>query len=93
MEQAAQDLSVISCVATRVGRVRVAPIEIANALSGPLDGVLGAETLSSFDIDLDLPGRRVTLYQGQSCAAAAPQRCLKRSSTRPRFSVVTAAAP
>ena len=53
-------------------RVRVAPIEIVNALSGPLDGVLGADTLSSFDIDLDLPGRRVTLYRGQSCAAASP---------------------
>src|SRR5580692_12285523 len=53
-------------------RVRVAPIEIVNALSGPLDGVLGADTLSSFDIDLDLPGRRMTLYQGQSCAAASP---------------------
>ena len=26
-----------------------------NALSGPLDGVLGTDTLSSFDIDLDLP--------------------------------------
>src|SRR5580704_13495907 len=35
-------------------RVRVAPIEIVNALSGPLDGVLGTDTLSSFDIDLDL---------------------------------------
>jgi predicted aspartyl protease len=41
-------------------------------LSGPLDGVLGADTPSSFDIDLDLPGRRMTLYQGQSCAAASP---------------------
>jgi hypothetical protein len=27
-----------------------------NALSGPLDGVLGADILRSFDIDLDLPG-------------------------------------
>jgi predicted aspartyl protease len=53
-------------------RVRVGPIEIVNALSGPLDGVLGADILHSFDIDLDLPGRRMTLYQGQSCAAASP---------------------
>src|SRR5580704_13590172 len=53
-------------------RVRVAPIEIVNALSGPLDGVLGTDTLSSFDIDLDLPRRRMTLYQGQSCAIAYP---------------------
>src|SRR5271166_6143254 len=53
-------------------RVRVAPIEIVNDSTGPLDGVLGADTLSSFDIDLDLPGRRMILYRGQSCAAAAP---------------------
>jgi predicted aspartyl protease len=53
-------------------RVREAPIEIVNALSGPLDGVLGADTLSSFDIDLDPPGRRMTLYRGQSCALASP---------------------
>ena len=26
--------------------------EIVNALPGPLDGVLGANTLSSFDLDL-----------------------------------------
>jgi hypothetical protein len=37
-------------------RVRVGPIEIVNALSGPLDGVLGADILRSFDIDLDLTG-------------------------------------
>jgi hypothetical protein len=43
-----------------------------NALSGPLDGVLGADILRSFDIDLDLPERRMTLYQGQGCAAASP---------------------
>jgi predicted aspartyl protease len=53
-------------------RVRVGPIEIVNALSGLLDGLLGADILRSFDIDLDLPGRRMTLYQGQSCAAASP---------------------
>jgi hypothetical protein len=53
-------------------RVRVGPIEIVNALSGLLDGLLGSDILRSFDIDLDLPGRRMTLYQGQSCAAASP---------------------
>jgi predicted aspartyl protease len=53
-------------------KVRVGPIEIVNALSGPLDGVLGADILHSFDIDLDLPERRMILYQGQSCASASP---------------------
>jgi predicted aspartyl protease len=53
-------------------RIRVAPIEIENDSTGPLDGVLGADTLSSFDIDLDLPGRRMIIYREQSCAPAAP---------------------
>jgi predicted aspartyl protease len=53
-------------------RVRVAPIDIASPFSGPLDGVLGADTLSSFDLDLDLPGHRMTLYDRQTCAGAAP---------------------
>ena len=36
-------------------RVRVASLNMPSVFSGPLDGVLGADTLSSFDIDLDLP--------------------------------------
>lgn len=62
----------IGGVEARRRTVRVAPIEIVNDATGPLDGVLGADTLSSFDIDLDLPGRRMILYREQSCAAAAP---------------------
>jgi predicted aspartyl protease len=53
-------------------RVRVAPVNVASVFSGPLDGVLGADTLSSFDVDLDLPGHRVVLYQKQTCPDAAP---------------------
>jgi clan AA aspartic protease (TIGR02281 family) len=53
-------------------RVRVAQLYVASAYSMPLDGVLGADTLSSFDVDLDLPGHRMLLYQRQRCADAAP---------------------
>jgi len=53
-------------------RVRVAPVNVASVFSGPLDGVLGADTLSSFDVDLDLPGHRMVLYEKQTCPGAAP---------------------
>ena len=53
-------------------RVRVAPISVASVFSGPLDGVLGADSLNSFDIDLDLPNNRITFYRRQACPAAAP---------------------
>ena len=53
-------------------RVRVAPVNVANVFSGPLDGVLGADSLSSFDIDLDLPGHRMIFYEKQTCPDAGP---------------------
>ena len=53
-------------------RVRVAPVNVAPVFSGPLDGVLGADSLSSFDVDLDLPGHRMVLYGKHTCPGAAP---------------------
>jgi len=53
-------------------RVRVAPLNMPSVFSGPLDGVLGADTLSSFDVDLDLPRHRMVFYGKQSCPNAAP---------------------
>jgi predicted aspartyl protease len=53
-------------------RVRVASLNMPSVFSGPLDGVLGADTLSSFDIDLDLPHHRMVFYGKQSCPGAAP---------------------
>jgi len=53
-------------------RVRVAPLNMPSVFSGPLDGVLGADTLSSFDVDLDLPHHRMVFYGKQSCPSAAP---------------------
>ena len=53
-------------------RVRVAPVDVASMFTGPLDGVLGVDTLSSFDVDLDLPGHRMVLYSRQTCPQASP---------------------
>jgi predicted aspartyl protease len=53
-------------------RVRVAALNMPSVFSGPLDGVLGADTLSSFDIDLDLAQHRLVFYTKQSCPSAVP---------------------
>jgi predicted aspartyl protease len=53
-------------------RVRVAPVNVSAIFAGPLDGVVGADTLSSFDVDLDLPHYRMILYQRQTCPDAKP---------------------
>ena len=52
-------------------RIRVAPVNMPN-LPRRLDGVFGADSLSSFDIEFDLPHRRMVLYGQQICAGAAP---------------------
>lgn len=53
-------------------RVRVAAVNISSVFSGPLDGVLGADTLSNFDIELNIPQHRMSFYTKQTCSAAAP---------------------
>jgi predicted aspartyl protease len=53
-------------------RVLVAPVKVANIFPTPLDGLLGADSLSDFDIDLDLPRHQMTFYQSQTCETAAP---------------------
>jgi predicted aspartyl protease len=53
-------------------RVLVGSVTMSTAFSGQLDGLLGADALSDFDIDLDLPHRRMTFYEEQSCSNAAP---------------------
>jgi clan AA aspartic protease (TIGR02281 family) len=53
-------------------RVRVASVNMPSVFSGPLDGLLGADSLSTFDIDLDLPHHRMVFYAKQSCPGAAP---------------------
>jgi hypothetical protein len=49
-----------------------APVNVPAVFIGPLDGVVGADTPSSFDVDLDLPHYRMILYQRQACPDAKP---------------------
>ena len=47
-------------------RARVATVALPANLSN-VDGVLGADVLSRFDLDLDLPNRRMLLYEKGIC--------------------------
>ncbi len=52
-------------------RVRVTSVNVPSFV-GPLDGVLGADVLDDFDVDLDLPHHRMAFYTKQSCPNAGP---------------------
>jgi predicted aspartyl protease len=52
--------------------VVVAPVRTANVFSTPLDGLLGTDVLSDFDVELDLRRQSLALYQRQACPAAMP---------------------
>jgi predicted aspartyl protease len=53
-------------------RVVVASVTLTKIFSTPLDGLLGADVLSGFDIDLDLPHQRMVLYEKRSCPIGPP---------------------
>jgi len=53
-------------------RVLVAPVTMAQVFATPLDGLLGADILSDFDIDLDLAHHELKFYGKQTCPTAAP---------------------
>jgi predicted aspartyl protease len=36
------------------------------------DGLLGADILLAFDLDIDVPGRRLTIYRARPCAESRP---------------------
>lgn len=57
-----------------VGGVRIKPLPalLADAPAPPLDGVLGISVLVEFEVELDVPHRRVALYRARPCATAAP---------------------
>ncbi len=74
---------VVSSFAARVRRFELAGLSIPDhpvlatphPLSGPqgerVDGLLPALVLSAFDVDLDMPGRKMTLYGGAVCGDTA----------------------
>ncbi len=56
----------------RVDRIAFAPLSISNG-HGPLaDGLLGADILLAFDLDIDIPGHTLTLYRRRMCLWPAP---------------------
>jgi len=52
--------------------VRVAPIQLQRPQGEPPEGLLGADVLTGFDIDLDLPNNRMTLYRPRRCPDGGP---------------------
>lgn len=52
--------------------VLVGSVLLPGPAGKPLDGLLGADFLSSFEVDLDLAHSRLTLYDRLACALAAP---------------------
>ena len=53
-------------------RVLVAPVMMAQVFATPLDGLLGTDVISDFDIDLNLAHHELKLYEKQTCPTAAP---------------------
>jgi predicted aspartyl protease len=53
-------------------RVLVGSVSLPMVDDKPIDGLLGADFLSDFEVDLDLARRRVLLYQAPACPIAAP---------------------
>jgi hypothetical protein len=49
--------------------VTVGPLPVTAIAGRPIAGLLGRDFLSPFDLDLDLPGRRMTLYDVRGCGA------------------------
>ena len=49
----------------------VAPLPLTLTADPPLAGLLGANLLARFDVDLDIPARRIALYAARSCPAPA----------------------
>jgi predicted aspartyl protease len=53
-------------------RIAVASPTLPPSFLGPLDGVLGADSLSSFNVDIDLPRYRMILYEQSPCRDVVP---------------------
>ncbi len=45
---------------------------VAQALPPPIEGVLGINVLIGYELDLDVPHRRLVLYRARPCPAALP---------------------
>ena len=54
-------------------RVIVGPVSLPPVAGNPVDGLLGADFLADFEVDLDLVQRRVLLYQPPTCPITGPE--------------------
>jgi predicted aspartyl protease len=52
--------------------VPVVPVSLPKLPGGQPDGLLGADILSGYDVDLDLPHGMMTLYRARSCPDSKP---------------------
>jgi hypothetical protein len=52
--------------------VTVGPLPVTEVAGRPIGGLLGRDFLAPFDLDLDLPGHRLTLYDVRGCEALFP---------------------
>lgn len=52
--------------------VVVGPLALPGLDGRPIDGLIGTDVLSQYDVDLDLPNERMTLYRARPCAGARP---------------------
>ena len=55
-----------------VERVEVGTFPIPEIGGIQADGLLGADILLAFDLDIDLPARRLTIYRARPCADSRP---------------------
>ncbi|HXC91837.1 MAG TPA: retropepsin-like aspartic protease [Stellaceae bacterium] len=53
-------------------RVLVGPVSLPSVAGKPLDGLLGADFFTGFEVDLDLARRRIILYEPPPCPIDAP---------------------
>jgi predicted aspartyl protease len=55
-----------------VERVAVGTFPLPEIAGIQADGLLGADILLAFDLDIDLPARRLTIYRARPCADSRP---------------------
>jgi len=53
-------------------RVLVGPVALPLVAGKPIDGLLGADFFTGFEVDLDLAHRRIILYEPPPCPITAP---------------------
>lgn len=66
------DRLVLGGVHFPIERVAVGSFSLQNPRGLNADGLLGADILLAYDLDIDVPGHALTLYRNRSCPTARP---------------------